>query len=118
MIIHPVYKKKRKSKKKVETFDKPKQKEWKDLKSGWNGPAPYRPETKRYESKIDEFLATVPPATVCNKPKYEGELAEREEKARKELERKKKFVALTTNKGTYEFIGENPSEQVLKDLGR
>lgn len=38
---------------------------------------------------------------------YEGEMKEREQKAQVESERKKKRVAITCNKGAYQYIGDD-----------
>ena len=46
---------------------------------------------------VDKFVAK-------DVPVYEGEMAEREAKARKEIERKKKSVAIPYNKGGYVYV--------------
>lgn len=57
-------------------------------------------------------------APVLAQPlKYEGEMAEREAQAQKEIARKKTMTAPTYNKGGYQYIGDMPPD-VIKTLGR
>lgn len=53
----------------------------------------------------------------ASQTRYEGEMAEREQAARVEIERKKTMVAPICNKGGYQYIGDVPVE-VLVTLGR
>jgi hypothetical protein len=57
-------------------------------------------------------------APVLERPlRYEGEMAEREAVARKEIARKSKMVAPLYNKGGLQYIGDAPPE-ILQTLGR
>lgn len=74
-------------------------------------PVAWRPEAKVYPSLNNG----VDPVRVLSKVEYTGELAKREEEARKEVEAKKKRVAPLFNKGGYQYITDGTD---LKDIGR
>jgi hypothetical protein len=66
--------------------------------------------------RISHFpSAPMPRAMIAIKPKYSGELAEREMEAQKEIERKKYRVAPLYSKGGYQLI---PEDMDLTTLGR
>jgi len=72
--------------------------------------------TSRYSSMMIEYMNANDP--VLEKPiRYEGEMAEREAAAQREIERKKTMVAPICNKGGYQYVGDAPPE-VVQTLGR
>lgn len=103
------YKPKRKSKKaKSETFKKAPKAKFTPLKT-----QPYRPV-----SSTDHLKSVDMQAPVLTQPlKYEGEMAEREAAAQKEITRKKSMTAPIYNKGGYQYVGDMPPE-IIKTLGR
>lgn len=70
---------------------------------------PYRREVPDYPSA--PLTSHVPKA----KPRYTGVMAERERIAQEEIEKKKKRVAPSFNKGPYQYITD---ETDLKTMGR
>lgn len=72
--------------------------------------------TASYPSRMISYMMENNP--VLEKPiRYEGEMAEREALAQKEIERKKTMVAPICNKGGYQYVGDVPPE-VVQTLGR
>jgi len=63
---------------------------------------PKRNEHVNFVSRTHHGPATT--GTSIEKPRYEGELLERELEALKEIEKKKKRVAIAYNKGAYQYI--------------
>lgn len=75
------------------------------------------PDTKHIPSLIDRYLAEQDPEAPKKQTIYEGEMADREAAAQKEIARKKTMVAPMYNKGGYQYIGDVPPE-IVKTLGR
>ena len=73
--------------------------------------AEYRRDTGPYIPS----LKILPPIEVASKPRYEGEMAERERKAQEEIAHKRTCVAPLYNKGGLQFI---TPETDPKTLGR
>lgn len=104
------FKPRRKSKvKKVTKAKKPKR-EFRELTI-----LPTRPVSSTDKFKSLDIAAI--PATMAVPLKYEGEMAEREQVAQKEIARKKKMTAPLANKMGYQYIGDMPAD-VIKTLGR
>lgn len=78
------------------------------------------PEIPSWATELKKFKSVETNSPINNDAPivYEGELAEREVKARQELERKKQFVAVAYNKGGYVYLGENPPEEIVKSIGK
>lgn len=86
---------------------------WNDhIKVTIEPPKPWRPDQPHYPS-LNGGVAPAHTSTV--RPRYEGEMLDRELKAKEEIERKKTQVAPLYNKGGYMYIteGTNP-----RDIGR
>lgn len=72
----------------------------------------YKPQNPLYadwksqQEKYPSVINTKPIASEMP-TRYEGEMAEREAKAREEIERKKKRVSITYNKGAYQYLGDD-----------
>lgn len=75
------------------------------------------PDTKQYPSLIDRYLAEQAPEAPKKQMIYEGEMADREAAAQKEIARKKTMVAPMYNKGGYQYVGDVPAD-IVKTLGR
>lgn len=66
----------------------------------------------------DQYKSAEMPAPKTVLPvRYEGEMAEREAAAQREIERKKTMVAPMYSKGAYQYVGDVPPE-IVKTLGR
>ncbi|QYW02659.1 hypothetical protein CPT_Marzo_121 [Stenotrophomonas phage Marzo] len=103
------YKPKKKRKPKGEVFQKYKpDKSFKPLTT--SPPRPIR-QSDQYKS------AAMPAAKPVLPVRYEGEMAEREAAAQREIERKKTMVAPMYSKGGYQYVGDVPPE-IVKTLGR
>ena len=113
MIIYAdtKYRPKRKSKKRVnDVFEKAAARPFQEMKR----PLGHRPLRQSDLIPSRNIVDAVAPKAPI---KYEGELAEREAAAQREIERKKKMVAPLYNKGGYQYVGD-ASEEIIKNLGK
>jgi len=76
-----------------------------------------RRETPHYPSRGIDVSQGQTIEEQSTQHEYGEEMFQREQKARKEAERRKKMIAPLYNKGAYQYIGD-VAEEVVRDLGR